>query len=42
MADLNNQEKFNQIFSLFLGLLLVLIIYNIINTNRIIVIENIS
>lgn len=42
MADLNNQEKFNQIFSFFLGVLLVIVIYNIININRIIVIENIS
>jgi len=42
MADLNNQEKFNKILSLFLGVLLIIIIYNIINTNRIIVIENIS
>ena len=42
MADLNNQEKFNKVFSLILGILFVIFIYNLINTNRIIVIENIS
>jgi hypothetical protein len=42
MADLINQEKFNKTLSFFLGVLLVIFLYSILNKNKIIVIENIS
>lgn len=42
MADLTNQEKFNKVFSFFLGILFIIFIYNMINTNKIIVVENIN
>jgi hypothetical protein len=40
MADLNNQENFNKIFSFFLGIVLIISIMTIINKNRIIIVEN--
>ena len=42
MADLYNQEKFNNVLSFFLGVLLVLFLMKLINYNQIIVIENIK
>ena len=42
MADLVNQEKFNKIFSFFLGVLLIVFLYSVLDKNKIIIIENIS
>ncbi len=40
MADLQNQENFNKIFSFFLGMILVVSTISLINKQKIIIVEN--
>jgi hypothetical protein len=42
MADLENQDKYNKVFSLFMGVLFAIVIYSSINKNPVIIVEKLE